>query len=77
MGTCCIALATTKAKAALDKACFTAPATAPTCYDNTVVVPGLLGRPRNSAGWVANVEAAVDATTPTVACGSPSGAFID
>src|SRR5262249_10043246 len=73
----CIALATTKAKAALDKACFMAPATAPTCYDNTVILTGLLGRPNNSAGWVANVEAAVDATTPTVACGSPSGAFIN
>jgi hypothetical protein len=79
----CISNATTKATAALDKACFTPPATKPTCYDNTVItlngVPltGVLGRPNTSAGWVANVEHAVDATTPTVACGSPSGAFIN
>jgi len=72
----CVTTATTKAVASLNKACFVAPAVAPSCYDNGVIVPGLLGRPNNAAGWVANVEAAVDATTPGVACGSPSGAFL-
>jgi hypothetical protein len=73
----CIGLAESKAVLALNKACFTAPAVAPSCYDNSVVVPGLLGRPNNAQGWVDNIEAAVDAQTPSVACGSPSGAFLN
>jgi hypothetical protein len=73
----CITKAEGKAVLALNKACFTPPAVAPSCYDGTVIVPGLLGRPNNAQGWVDNTEGAIDAQTPSVACGSPSGAFLN
>src|SRR5262249_50255212 len=41
----CLTTGIGKANAALDKACFVAPATAPSCYD------GSPGRPNTSAGW--------------------------
>jgi hypothetical protein len=66
----CIMKASGKATASLDKACFVAPATHPSCYNGV----GL--RPNTSAGWVGLTETAVDATSNTVACGSPSGAFL-
>ena len=67
----CLQLARTKAQAALDKACFTAPAVAPACYD------GSGGRPNTAAGWTSLVETIVNGQTPTIACGSPSGAFVE
>src|SRR6185503_12857277 len=54
-----------KAIAAIDKACFTAPADAPECYDS------LTGH-----SVVALVETAIDGVIPNIACGSPSGAFL-
>ena len=53
-----------KTAAAIDKACT--PTTKPACYGTQV-----------GNGWVALVEGQVDSTVPVVACGSPSGAFID
>jgi hypothetical protein len=64
--TTCVGTATTKANASIDKACFTAPATAPVCLVF-----------QTSAGWTGAVEGAVDGTTGTVYCGSPSGAFLN
>src|SRR5262249_51413574 len=58
----CIGTATTKANASIDKACFTAPATHPACYD------GSGPRPNTAAGWTALAEALVDATTQKVFC---------
>src|SRR5262249_30287793 len=58
----CIGTAITKANASIDKACFTAPATHPSCYDGS----GL--RPNTAAGWTALAEASVDATTRKVFC---------
>ncbi len=52
-----------KAAAAIDKACTVAK---PACYGTQV-----------GAGWVALVEGQIDATTAQVACGSPSGAFLN
>jgi hypothetical protein len=63
----CIASAEGKAAAAIDKACAAAGAN-PACY-----VPGF----DTGAEWVALTEAAVDGQYPNVACGSPSGAFLD
>jgi hypothetical protein len=63
----CITTAETKTAAAIDKVCAT-PGFNPSCY-GTVLDTG--------AKWVALVEGQVDITTPTVACGSPSGAFLD
>jgi hypothetical protein len=68
----CVNTAQGKATAAIAKVCFgAAPIETPACYDGTVT------RPNSAAGWVNLVESAVDATTPTVACGSASGAFLD
>lgn len=67
----CIQKAEDKAKAALDKACFVAPAVAPSCYD------GSPARPNTAAGWVSLVETAVDVQVPLISCGFPSGAFLD
>ena len=58
----CIGTATTKANASIDKACFTAPATHPACYD------GSGPRPNTAAGWTALAEALIDATTQKVFC---------
>jgi hypothetical protein len=67
----CITTAETKAAATIDKVCFTPPATAPSCYDGTTF------RPNSGAGWVALVEGIVDSQVPVIACGSPSGAFVE
>jgi hypothetical protein len=68
----CVATATSKASTAINKVCFGAPPIeTPPCYDGTAP------RPNSAAGWLALVETAVDATTQTVACGSPSGAFLN
>jgi hypothetical protein len=68
----CIASATTKATASISKVCFgAAPIETPPCYDGSAL------RPNSAAMWVALSESAVDSTTPTVACGSPSGAFVN
>jgi hypothetical protein len=67
----CLSLARTKANAALDKACFVPPAQAPACYD------GSGSRPNTAAGWTSLVESIVNGQTPQIACGSPSGAFIE
>jgi hypothetical protein len=68
----CIANATSKTTASINKVCFGAtPIETPACYD------GSPGRPNSSTGWVGLVEETVDSTIPTVACGSPGGAFLD
>jgi len=56
-----------KAAASIDKVCATAGAN-PSCY-----VPAF----DTGQEWVNTVEAIVDGVTPTVACGSPSGAFLN
>jgi hypothetical protein len=55
-----------KAKAAIVKACTVAQ---PTCYTGT---PDQV-----ATTFVSSVETKVDQTTPKVACGSPSGAFLN
>jgi hypothetical protein len=60
-----------KAEAPIEKSCFESPAVAPACYDGSPL------RPTTASGWVALVEAAVDATVPITFCGSPSGAFFN
>lgn len=67
----CMTKARDKTVAGIDKACFIAPAVAPTCYDGTAL------RPNSGAGWTALVEGIVATQTPLIACGSPSGAFLD
>ena len=57
-----------KAAAAIDKACFTPPATAPSCY-----TPGFA----SGAEWVSNAEELEDPVIADVFCGSPSGAFLN
>lgn len=64
----------TKSAAGIDKACFIAPAVAPTCYD------GSPSRPNTGAGWLALLNNAIHEpgqTTRQTYCESPSGAFID
>lgn len=63
----CINTAETKTAASIDKVCAT-PGHNPSCYGTTL---------DTGAEWVNLVEGQVDITTPTVACGSPSGAFLD
>jgi hypothetical protein len=67
----CINKAEAKAEAPIEKSCFESPAVAPACYDGSPL------RPTTASGWVALVEAAVDATVPITFCGSPSGAFFN
>ncbi len=67
----CVSTAESKGAAAIDKACFTPPAMAPSCYDGTAF------RPNSGAGWVNLVEGIVDGQIPIIACGSPSGAFLE
>jgi hypothetical protein len=55
-----------KAKAAIVKACTVA---TPSCYSG--------GATGAANSFVAAVENQIDQTTPKVACGSPSGAFVD
>jgi hypothetical protein len=63
----CINLAESKTAAAIDKLC-SAVGAVPSCYGTSL---------DTGAEWAAAVESAVDAQNPIVACGSPSGAFID
>lgn len=65
----CIQKAEDKSVATIDKSCSAAGAN-PACYNNAP-------SPNTGAGWTALAEAAVDAQVPVVACGSPSGAFLD
>src|SRR5262245_3448370 len=67
----CLGKATGKSIGSINKACFIAPAVAPTCYDGS----GL--RPNTGAGWTALIKGVVDGQTPGIACGSPSGAFLN
>jgi hypothetical protein len=67
----CVTKARVKTVAGLDKACFVSPAVAPSCYDGTAL------RPNTAAGWTSLVEGIVEAQVPGIACGSPSGAFLD
>jgi hypothetical protein len=67
----CLAKAVGKSAASINKACFIAPAVAPTCYDGTPL------RPNTGAGWTALIKSVVDGQTPGIACGSPSGAFLN
>jgi hypothetical protein len=67
----CIQTAETKNTQLIDKVCFTPPATPPACYDGTPL------RPISGAGWTSLVEGIVDGQIPTIACGSPSAAFVD
>jgi len=66
----CLAKAESKTAAGIDKGCFTAPAVAPACYDGSPT------RPNSGAGWANLVENIVNSQIPLVACGSPSGAFV-
>jgi hypothetical protein len=63
----CISTAEGKASASIDKVCAT-PGFNPSCYGTAL---------DTGAEWVNLVESQVDITTPTVACGSPSGAFLN
>lgn len=56
-----------KAIAAIDKVCADVGAN-PSCYGTSL---------DTGTEWVGLAESAVDGTTPQVACGSPSGAFVD
>jgi len=56
-----------KAIAAIDKACAT-PGANPACYSPAF---------DTGAEWVAIVSASINASIPNIACGSPSGAFIE
>jgi len=67
----CIAKAETKNTQLIDKVCFTPPATPPACYDGSAF------RPNSGAGWTSLVEGIIDTQIPTIACGSPSAAFVD
>jgi len=67
----CLGKATGKSIASINKACFISPAVAPSCYDGTPL------RPNTGAGWTALIKAVVDGQTPGIACGSPSGAFLN
>jgi hypothetical protein len=63
----CIQKAEGKAAAGIDKKCeANLPTSKPACYG-----------PLMGSGWVGLVEPQVDAVTHNVACGSPSGAFLD
>jgi hypothetical protein len=55
-----------KAAASIDKACFTAPATAPSCFPFT-----------SGTAWVNAVEALEDPQIAEINCGSPSGSFLN
>jgi hypothetical protein len=66
----CLSIARTKTNAVLDKVCFVAPAQAPSCYDGAPI-------PNTATGWTTLVESIVNSQTPTIACGSPSGAFVE
>ena len=57
-----------KAAAAIDKKCFTPPATAPSCYTSGFT---------SGAEWVSNAEELEDPVIADVNCGSPSGAFLN
>jgi hypothetical protein len=65
----CVLSAEGKSAAAIDKACTAT--TRPPCHDGTPL------RPNTGAGWTALVESVIDGQIPVIACGSPSGAFID
>jgi hypothetical protein len=67
----CILKAETKSTQLIDKVCFTPPATPPACYDGSPT------RPNSGAGWTNLVEGVIDGQIPTIACGSPSAAFLD
>jgi hypothetical protein len=67
----CLTKAETKSAATIDKVCFIPPATAPSCYDGSAF------RPNSGTGWTMLVEGVVDTQIPLIACGSPSGAFLD
>jgi len=57
-----------KAAAAIDKVCANVPGATPPCYLPTLAT---------GADWVGVVEGIIDVTTQQVACGSPSGAFLN
>lgn len=62
----CIDKASASAAAAIDKVCSAVPGATPACSLFTT-----------GAGWVNLTEGAIDAVTSQVACGSPSGAFLN
>jgi hypothetical protein len=57
-----------KAAAAIDKVCANVPGATPSCYGTSL---------DQGSEWVNLTETQIDNTTPMVACGSPSGAFVD
>jgi hypothetical protein len=65
----CIDKAETKSVASIDKACSDVSANPP-CYDGSTY-------PNSGTGWTGYAEAIVDFQVPIVACGSPSGAFLE
>ena len=66
-----IAALSAKAAAGIEKACFTAPAVAPTCYGVTPLTF------TTGTGWVNLVNSATGGPTNLTYCESPSGAFIN
>jgi hypothetical protein len=67
----CLAKATGKSTESINKACFIAPAQAPACYDGSAL------RPNTGLGWTSLIKGIVDGQTVGIACGSPSGAFLN
>jgi hypothetical protein len=65
----CISKAGDKAASGIDKACFTAPAVKPACYDGGVHPPAIIPSPDSGNDWVDLVELAVEATVPQTYCG--------
>lgn len=65
----CVGKARTKNTDGINKACFIAPAQAPSCYTG-----GL--SPNSGAGWTNLVEGIVNPQVGLILCGSPSGAFL-
>ena len=62
-----------KTAAAIDKACFTAPATAPSCYTTIGGTSGAIW----ANAFVSGGGSTADDFISVINCGSPSGAFLD
>jgi putative hemolysin len=65
----CLDSARSKTIGGINGACFLPPGVAPSCYDGGM-------RPTSGFGWTSLVESIVNEQIPQVACGSPSGAFL-
>jgi hypothetical protein len=67
----CLDKGRTKSSAGIHKVCFGPLAVAPSCYD------GSPARPNTAEGWTDLGEGIVNTQVPLIACGSPSGAFLE